>query len=318
MIDAIRFAGGLVLLLAGGEALVRGASALALRLGVAPVLIGMTVVAFGTSTPELAVSVIAARAGSGDIAVGNIVGSNIANIGLLLGLTGLVWRIGVARSIVTREIPMMLVALAALSILATDGADRRLVRTDGILLLLFFSMFVYYSIADARRQRAAEQAAGGEGRGPGGGAAALLALAGIAGVVAGGHFLVEGAIGLGRTFGVSEAVIGLTAVAVGTSLPELVTTLIAARKGHADIAVGNIVGSNIFNALFIGGVSATIAPMRLPHNGETDLAVMVAFALLLLPLALLGRHSLGRPQALLLLAVYAAYVYTLTLRDNGV
>ncbi len=318
MLDAIRFAGGLLLLLGGGEALVRGASALALRLGVAPVLIGMTVVAFGTSTPELAVSVIAARAGSGDIAVGNIVGSNIANIGLLLGLTGLVWRIGVARSIVTREIPMMLVALCALSVLATDGADRRLVRTDGILLLLFFSMFVYYSIADARRQRAAEQAAGGEGRGPGGGAAALLALAGIAGVVAGGHFLVEGAIGLGRTFGVSEAVIGLTAVAVGTSLPELVTTLIAARKGHADIAVGNIVGSNIFNALFIGGVSASIAPMRLPDHGETDLAVMVAFSLLLLPLALLGRHSLGRPQALLLLAVYGAYVYTLTLRDNGV
>jgi len=317
MIDAFRFAGGLVLLLAGGEALVRGASALALRLGVAPVLVGMTIVAFGTSTPELAVSVIAARAGSGDIAIGNIVGSNIANIGLLLGITALFWRVSVARSIARREIPMMLVASAAFAIVALDGMDRRIVRTDGLLLLLFFSMFLYYSINDARRQRAEERPPGEEGRGPGGGAAALLALAGIAAVVGGGHFLVEGAIGLGRWLGVSESVIGLTAVAVGTSLPEMATTMIAARRGQPDIAVGNIVGSNIFNSLFIGGISSSLAPMSLPAHGATDLAVMGAFSLALFPLLLSGRGLLGRPQGLLFLAGYGYYVYALAQRDSG-
>ena len=309
------FAGGLALLLVGSEAFVRGAAALAARLGVAPVIIGMTVVAFGTSTPELVVSVLAARSGSAGIAFGNVVGSNIANIGLLRGITALVRPLVVHRSMVTREIPMMLLACGAGLALAPDGlhsggADR-LARGDGVALLLFFVVFLYYTIQDARRQRAdvfLEESAAAVPAAPKDGFALMLLLVvgGLAGVVGGGHFLVQGAVDLARGWGVPDTVIGLTLVAVGTSVPELATSLVAARRGHADLALGNIVGSNIYNMLFILGIASSIAPVDVPAGGRIDLLVMTVFSVALLPLARTG-HRLSRVEGFVLLAGYAAY-----------
>jgi len=318
------FAGGLALLLAGSEAFVRGAAALATRLGVSSVLIGMTVVAFGTSTPELVVSVLAARSGSAGIAFGNVVGSNIANIGLLLGVTALVRPLVVHGSMVTREIPMMLLACGATLALAPDGllADGpdRLTRGDGLTLLLFFSVFLYYTLRDARRQRADVFMKEAAGAVPAASRdrsvlTVLFVVGGLAGVVGGGHLLVEGAAALARGWGVPDSVIGLTMVAVGTSVPEMATSLVAARRGHGDLAFGNIVGSNIYNLLFILGLAATLSPVDLPPGGRLDLVVMAAFSAALLPFAWTGR-LLNRLEGLLLLAAYAGYVAWLVRRGS--
>ena len=308
----------LAVLLAGGEALVRGASALARRLGVSSLVIGLTVVAFGTSAPELAVSVSAAFAGSADIAIGNVVGSNIANVALLLGLTALVRPLLVDSMIVSREIPMMILASLALTAICLDGlldgATANVIsRGDGVALLLFFCVFLYYTVAGNLFARSAdplldEARSEVRGREIPLWRAFALALAGLGGLSLGGHLMVESATALARALGIGEMVIGVTVVAVGTSLPELATCLVAARRGEADIAVANIVGSNIFNALFVLGTTALVRPIRVPAGTALDLAVMLALALVLLPMAITDGRRITRTEGAVLSVAYAAYL----------
>lgn len=316
---------GLVLLIGGGSALVRGASDIARRLGIAPVIVGMTVVAFGTSTPELVVNLAAALRGNSEIGFGNVVGSNIANIGLLLAFTAVLAPLAIHRTIVIREIPMMILACAAALVLGGGGLIGNDVfgygRGDGIMLLLLFLVFLYYTIGDALRQRhdafleGAASATGARSDAAETGALklALLVGGGLLLLVAGGEFTVRGATGMARSLGVAETLVGLTVVAVGTSLPELSTSVIAARNGQSDVAIGNIVGSNIYNMLFIWGLSVTIAPSALPAGGLVDLLVMTGFALVLLPMVV-SQNRLGRLEGGLMLLGYAGYVAWLFMR----
>lgn len=323
ILDLLMLVFGLALLIGGGEALVRGASAIAVRLGIAPVVIGMTVVAFGTSTPELVVNLSAAARGDSAIGFGNVVGSNIANIGLLLGITALAFPLVVHRSIVTREVPMMMLASVAAIVLGInrltgDGADR-FTRGDGLMLLLLFGVFLYYTLGDALRQRdtelaATQAAAASQTTAPITRLKATgLILGGLALLVGGGELTVRGAVGFAEALGISQVVIGLTIVAVGTSLPELATSIVAARRGQTDIAVGNIVGSNIFNLLFIWGLTVAIAPTAVPAGGHIDLLVMTGFAAVLLPLAW-TQQRLTRIEGAALLIAYTGYIAWLATR----
>ncbi|HEV2294842.1 MAG TPA: calcium/sodium antiporter [Tepidisphaeraceae bacterium] len=327
MISILLIVLGLALLVLGGEWLVRGASALALRLGVRPVVIGLTVVAFGTSAPELVVNLAAAWRGNSEIGFGNVVGSNIGNIGLLLGLTAVLWPLAVHSTIVVREIPMMV--LAALATVAL-GADRWLgggapggpmsdmfTRGEGCMLLLLFGVFLYYTFTEALRGRADDALAGETAEGTVSlptGRSVLLILGGLACLVGGGQATVLGASRIAQAIGVPDVVIGLTIVAVGTSLPELVTSIVAARRGAVDVAFGNIVGSNIFNLLFIYGLTMTIAPAPLPPGGTIDLLVMTGFSAILLPMAITGGRSISRLEGGILLALYVAYMAHVVMR----
>ena len=307
---------GLGLLIAGGDLLVRGAAALARRFGIAPVIVGLTVVAFGTSTPELVVNLAAALRGESHIGFGNVVGSNVANVGLLLAAASLWVPVTVHLTLVRREIPMLGLASALALVLGVDrwtgGEADRFARADGLVLLMIFGVFLYYTIGDALgARREPETTPGMDGSagasGLGGWAIAGLVLGGVGLLIGGGELTVRGAVHIAQVIGLSEKVIGLTLVAVGTSLPELATTLVAARRGRSDFAVGNVVGSNIYNVLFIWGLTVTIAPAELPAGGAIDLAVMVAFGLVLMPMTM-TQSRLGRLEAAALLAGYAAYV----------
>jgi cation:H+ antiporter len=299
---------GLALLYVGGEALVRGASALALRLGLSPLAVGLTVVAFATSAPELVVCVDAALSGANDIAVGNVVGSNISNVGLILGLAALVRPAAVEAKVVKLDAPLMIAACGVLALVLADG---RVSRLEGALLLTGLVGYVAFTFWQARRESGRVQAAAGAVLGPGrrSGVAAsvLLALAGLALLVAGGHVLVAAAVALATAFGVSQATIGLTVVAVGTSLPELATSLVASAKGEGDIAVGNVVGSNLFNVLGIAGTTALVHPLGRGALTGLDLGVMVGLAAAL-PVLLYTRLDLARAEGATLLAVYVGYV----------
>ncbi len=321
MLSALLFILGIAILITGGDALVRGASALAARLGVPPIAIGLTVVAFGTSAPELVVNLSASLNGTSEIGFGNVVGSNIANIGLLLGLTSLIAPIAVHSTIIVREIPMMVLATLAAITLGIDawfsGADSAFSRGEGIALLLLFGVFMYYTLAEVLRGRADDPlAAESEAQikpTVGLGRSILFIALGLAGLVIGGEMAVRGATGIAKALGMSDVVIGLTIVAIGTSLPELATSLIAARKGAVDMAVGNIVGSNIFNLLFIYGTTMTIAPAPVPASGGIDLLVALAFAVALLVMAWTGNRRITRLEGSLLLLGYAAYTTYLLL-----
>lgn len=308
---ALLVIGGLVLLTAGGEFLVRGAVSTAERLGVSPLLIGLTLVGFGTSTPELVTSVEAALAGSPGIAIGNVVGSNTANILLILGLAALVRPIGVAPAAFTRDGAMVLIAALLCLGSMQVGVIGRWIGAAFLATLLAYIGLTYAF----ERQRAtpsgslhaAEAALAPHSRGGLGMAVASL-VAGLLLTVLGAHWLVEGSIALARGLGVADAVIGLTIVAVGTSLPELVTSLMAARRGHSDVALGNVLGSNIYNVLGILGATALIAPIAVPEQiKHLDVWVMLAATAALLVAAATGRR-ITRGEGLVLLALYAWYV----------
>jgi cation:H+ antiporter len=299
---------GLLILVVGAEGLVRGSSALALRLGVTPLVIGLTVVAFGTSSPELAVSVESALAGSSSIAMGNVIGSNIANIGLILGLTALIRPMHVTPSLLREQIPQMIVISVALWLLALDGTIS---LWDGLLLVAGLVAFVVYSYRST------------SGAGPDAGLDEIppealtlqnrtlfcvcLIVAGLAGLIGGGMLFVNSAVEIARVFEVDEAIIGLTIVAIGTSMPELATSVVAAFRKESDIAIGNIVGSNIFNILAILGIASLITPLSGEGFTHIDYAVMTAFAVILLPMAWSGR-TLSRPEGTVLLLGYFGYM----------
>lgn len=316
--DLVYLVGGFVLLVAGGEWLVRGSVSLARAVGVSTLLISLTVVAFGTSAPELAVNVIAALDGKSGINFGNIIGSNIANVGLILGITALLAPIQVHKSVILREIPIMLVATFATLALALDSvwldaeADT-MQRTDGLILLGAFGAFMVYTLLVARRQRQNGDAYADDveqevvDKTIGTGKAVLLTLMGLAGVIIGGDLVVNGAVGIAKGLGISEAIIGLTIVAVGTSLPELVTCVIAVRHSHTDLAIGNIVGSNIWNLLLILGVSVTIGPFALPAGGAMDVLVMLGLSIVLLPITV-SQRQIGRLEGGVLFLLYLGYM----------
>lgn len=309
---------GIAALIIGGSALVDGAARLALRLGIAPIVIGLTVVAFGTSTPELIVNLMAATRGSTEIGFGNVIGSNIANIGLLLAVSAVVAPLAIHRTIVTREIPMMILASLSALVLGSDAflgdGPAGYGRGEGLMLLLLFCVFLYYTVADALRHRTDPsipdvRSETGERRLP----PALAILAGLLALVVGGELTVRGAVLIAEGLDVPETTIALTIVAFGTSLPELATSLTAARKGQGDIAIGNIVGSNIYNLLFIWGLTTTIAPSALPANGGSDLLFMCGFALVLLPFVR-SQGILSRREGAAMILGYALYVWTLLAR----
>ncbi len=310
---------GLVLLVAGAELLVRGASRLAARLGISPLVIGLTVVAFGTSAPELAVTVQAGLAGQADIAVGNIVGSNIFNVLFILGLAALIVPLVVSQQLVRLEVPLMIGVSVLFLVMALDG---RISGFDGMLLFAGIVAYTVFTVRQSRKESAAVQAEYAQEYGDGQSAERgrlplqiALIVAGLVLLVLGAHWLVEGAVAFARHFGVSELIIGLTIVAVGTSLPEVATSIVAALRGERDIAVGNVVGSGIFNILAIAGIASMVTPGGLevaPALIRFDIPVMIAVALACLPIFASG-HLIARWEGALFLGYYAAYVLYLIL-----
>jgi len=330
MLMAILFLlGGFVLLVAGAEALVRGAASLALRLGVSALVVGLTIVACGTSAPEMAVSVMSALDGKADIAVGNVVGSNIFNIAVILGLAAVICPIVCHASFIRRETPLMIVVCALVPLLAwlgarfagsgaADGFDGLMTRPAGALLVALGVGYTWLLYWLSKRENAKVAAEFEAGVAPGETADEakrrpvwadlLYILAGVALLVGGSKLLVDGAITVARRFGVSDLVIGLTIVAGGTSLPELATSVVAALRKQPDIAVGNVVGSNIFNVLFILGVTALISPVGVSHDVMVrDVPVMLAVAALSLPLMATGK-KITRIEGGLLFAAYGGYL----------
>lgn len=261
---------GLGLILFGANFLTDGASSLARRLRISPLVIGLTIVAFGTSTPELTVSVMSALQGSAELSIGNVVGSNIFNILMIVGVCAVVVPISITRSTITKEIPLAILSSVVVLVCANDlwldsGPENVLSRTDGLLMLCFFCIFLGYTFAIARDQTENVPA---EVRQLPLWRCALYIVGGLAGLVYGGNLFVDGASGIARSLGIGESVIGLTIVAMGTSLPELATSVVAALKKNPEIAVGNVVGSNLFNVFFVLGASASISP--LPMGGITN------------------------------------------------
>ena len=318
--DALKLIIGLTLLVGGGEAVVRGAAAVARKLGISPLAIGLTVVAFGTSAPELAVNITAAVADQPGLSFGNIIGSNLANIGLVVGCCGLVRALPIRSVVVAREIPMMLLATIATIAMAADhiidGQAPLLDRGDGILMLLLFSVFLYYTVGELLRQRAEHPVLedliasdlADVSRGVAFSRDSLLTLAGFGALLYGADMTVDSATSLARRFEVPEVVIGMAVVAIGTSLPELTAGLIATLRGHIELAIGNVVGSNVFNLLLVLPVTICIRPIEIPEHGMKDLMCAAGMSVALLVVSLTNRRRILRVEAGLLLAVYLAYV----------
>lgn len=320
MLTTILLLAGMVLLVAGAESLVRGASKLAASLGISPLVVGLTVVAFGTGSPELAVSTHAAFTGEADIAVGNVVGSNIFNILFVLGISAMVAPLAVARQLIRKDMPIMIGASLLLSILGMDGKISRL---DGLLL---FAMVVAYTVFLIRQSRKESQAVqeeyereygvGEEEKTP---RAWKIDLAYVVGglvmLLLGSRWLVDGAVRIAVDLGVSELMIGLTVIAVGTSLPEVATSVVASLRGERDIAVGNVVGSNIFNILAVIGLTGLVSPGGVPVSIDAlrfDIPVMIMVALACAPVFLTGL-TIQRWEGFLFLVYYLAYLSHLVL-----
>ena len=310
MIAHISIVGGLVLLFLGGEALVRGAVSLASRLGVSKLVISLTVMALGTSAPELVVALQAALEGAPGVAVGNVVGSNIANVLLILGVAAMITPIVTQPSAIARDGVAMVLASVVFIALAWVGEFRA--WSGAVLLILLIGYFGLRYWGD-RRDGAAEREHAREVDGmvtdhlslP---LAALVTVAGLAILVVGADLLIDGAVAVARAHGVSEAVIGLTLVAFGTSLPELATCAVAAWRNHPDVALGNVLGSNMFNLLGVMGAVALVTPVGVPEQIiHFDVWIMLAVSVLVLPLLMTGRR-LGRVEALALTLLYLGYV----------
>lgn len=321
MLEYILFVVGIGLLLKGADWLVDGSSSLAKRLGIPSLVIGLTVVAFGTSTPELVVNLVAAFKGSGEIALGNIVGSNIANIMLILGLTAGITALKVQKSTVWKEIPFsLLAAMTVLIFVSTPLLDHdpvtTITRSRGLILLLFFLIFLLYVIEMALSKRKEFlESKSVEIHKHTGTQISLMIAGGLAALYFGGRWTVDGAVAVAKAFGLSEYVISLTIIAIGTSLPELITSIVAARKGDADLAVGNIVGSNIFNIFWILGITAVIHPISIPAFANIDLMVLVAATVLLFMFFFIGkRHEMERWQGWAFVILYVAYLAHLIAR----
>jgi cation:H+ antiporter len=312
ILDILLLLGGLVVLVVGGHALVNGASALARRFGLSPLVIGLTVVAWGTSAPELAVCLGAALRGQGDMALGNVVGSNIINILGVLGAAAVVTPLVVSRRLVWHDVPILVGLSVAVFALGYDG---RLGRVEGALLFLSGVAYTIHAIRIRRRVEVSDSSNRPRSR-VGLGRAGLLVAVGMALLVVGAGWMVDAATSVARRLGVSDLVVGLTVVAVGTSLPEVAASIVAALRGERDIAVGNAIGSNVFNIVNVLGLTALVAPGGVPVAGAAlrfDLPVMIAVAAACLPIFFSG-HRIARWEGALFLTYYALYVLFLILQ----
>lgn len=298
---------GLLLLYFGAEGLVRGSSSLGLRFGLSPLVVGLTIVAFGTSAPELAVSMNAAYVGQSDLSIGNVVGSNIANIGLILGISVMVQPLSLNIQIIRIDIPIMIGVSILFCMLIFDA---NLSRIDGLLLVSGVIAFTVFNVIKARQAKPKDKNAfeseilvlkDGLTR------EIVFIFAGLTLLIVGGKLLVDGAVHIARVVGISEAVIGLTVVAVGTSLPEMATSILAATKKMSDLAIGNVVGSNIFNILGVLGASSLLSPLAQGNVTWIDIGVMIFFSLVVLTLAR-NSNTLKRRDGLLLFAGYVGYI----------
>lgn len=304
---------GLVLILGGASALTDGASAIARRMGVSDLVVGLTVVSFGTSAPELTISVLSSFSGNAGLAIGNIVGSNIFNICAIVGVTALIRPIAIDRGLMANEIPLVLLSSVVLLVMGSsttlDGAPEAvLTRVDGMLLLLFFAVFMRYVFASAKQQKSGEENEAKTAIMPVW-KALLYTLGGLAALVWGGDKFVDGASGIASGLGVSDAVIGLTIVAAGTSLPELATSVTAALKGRTGIAIGNVIGSNIFNIFMVLGLSATVRELPFAGIGISDLLLLTGVSLLFwLAGRVWGHNTINRGEGAIFTAIYVGYM----------
>lgn len=303
---------GFVLLIKGAEILIDGAVSIARRLNISDLVIGMTVVAFGTSAPELFVNITASIRGNSDLAIGNILGSNIANTLLVLGVASVIRPLTVTKGTVWREIPFSFLAAIVFAFLANDQfLDQKnasiISRADGLVLLCFFSVFLYYAFTTTNGSESiADQVPSTTHEPP---AAIMRLIGGLVGLCLGGRWIVNGAVIIASHIGLSESVVGLSIVALGTSLPELATSTMAAYKGRANIAVGNIVGSNIFNIFFVLGVTASIKPLPFSKENNIDVLMTIFTGLLLFVFMFSGKKArVDRWEGALAVVVYAAYI----------
>lgn len=313
-LNIIYLIGSLALILFGANWLTDGGSGVAKRFGLSEMVIGLTIVAFGTSAPELVISTVSAIKGNAGIAVGNIVGSNIANILLIIGIVAAIRPIAIQKTVMNNEIPLVILASVALlacgNSMLLDGTPNIISRVDGVMLLLFFAIFMRYTIAQAKTSsEPATDAAPGATMPSGFWKSVGLIVIGLGALIFGGDVFVDSASAIASRFGVSDAVIGLTVVSLGTSLPELATSAVAAVKGHPGLAVGNVIGSCLFNILFILGADALIRPLPFGTIGNVDLLTMTGAALLFWICGwFVGRRTITRGEGVLMTACYIAYI----------
>ncbi len=320
LLNFILLIGGLALILIGANCLTDGASSVAKKWGVSDLVIGLTIVAFGTSAPELIISSLSAISGSAELAIGNVVGSNIFNILVIIGCVALVMPIKVEKSIMSNEIPLVILSALAILFCANDiflnnESSNLLSRADGLILLLFFAIFMRYTFSIAKKGGADKSAE--EVKTMSGLKATLFILGGLAGLIFGGQFFVDGASGIAKGMGVSESIIGLTIVAAGTSLPELATSLTAAFKKNPGMAIGNVIGSNIFNSFFILGCASTISPLPMRGITNFDMLTMVGASLLFFIFGwLFKQRTITRLEGGIMVVCYIAYTTYLVMQAS--
>lgn len=311
MLNTLLLIGGLALILVGANALTDGAAAVAKRFQISDLVIGLTIVAFGTSAPELVISVMAALGGSADMAIGNVVGSNVFNVLMIIGITALVMPIKVGQGTLSKEIPLVILASFALAFLGNDvlldGDTANIIsRIDGLILLCFFLIFMRYTFAIARN--GSDEGEGEKIKEMPIWKSVLFIAGGLAGLIYGGQLFVDGASGIASALGVSESTIGLTIVAGGTSLPELATSVTAALKKNSGIAIGNAIGSNLFNIFFVLGCSATISPLPMGGINNIDMLVLIGSAILFWLVGwFFKKRTITRVEGALLVVCYIAY-----------
>jgi cation:H+ antiporter len=312
--SVVLFIIGLVLLVVGSNWLVDGASSVARRFNISDLVIGLTIVAFGTSSPELVVNLIASFNGNTDIAIGNVIGSNVFNILVILGLTAVVAPVAVKSTTTWKEIPFSILAVFVMALMANDilldgYSVAEISRIDGLVLLSFFLIFMAYTFALAMHDDPLIDNPPAKMGLP---KSLLLIMLGLVGLFFGGKFIVEGAIDIARALGISESVIGLTVVAAGTSMPELATSVVAAFKKNSDIAIGNVVGSNIFNIFLVLGLSATIRPIPFNVKSNVDLIFLLAISILMLIFVFVGKgRKISRLEGGFFFATFIAYTWYL-------
>ena len=311
MLNTLLLIGGLALILVGANTLTDGAAAVAKKFQISDLVIGLTIVAFGTSAPELVISVMAALGGSADMAIGNVVGSNVFNVLMIIGVTAMVLPIKVGEGTLSKEIPLVILSSFVLAFCANDilldgGSANVISRIDGLILLCFFLIFMRYTFAIARN--GGEEAEGEKIKEMPIWKSALFIVGGLAGLVYGGQLFVDGASGIALALGVSESTIGLTIVAGGTSLPELATSVTAALKKNSGMAIGNVIGSNLFNIFFVLGCSATISPLPMGGINNIDMLVLIGSALLFWLVGwFFKKRTITRVEGALLVIGYIAY-----------
>lgn len=315
MLTYFLFVLGFIFLIKGADYLVDGASAIAARLSIPHIVIGLTIVSFGTSAPELIVNLMASLNGNSDLSLGNIMGSNISNILLILGISGTIYPMTLKRATVWREIPFALLAVVVLLFTANDaffdGHPFNIVsRIDGAVFILFFIIFMYYTFGISKIANDTEKVE--DHSIP---MSLGMIIIGALGLALGGDWIVKGATQIGLAFGLTEKLIGLTIIAIGTSLPELATSAVAAYKKNADIAVGNIVGSNIFNIFFVLGITSFVSPLNYNVNLNFDISIVIFATIILFFSAFVGKkHALDRWQCMMFLVFYIVYMSYVVIR----